>query len=193
MNKFVKDMLMSKYGIDGRNPYGSRGGYVSSRRPRTDRAMNDYADYGYRRDYRDYADYDDYGRNRDYADYNRDYGRDYGRDYAETEYGKLSKDDVKKWKSNIRNADGTTGEHFHQDQCEQMYRQAGINSVDMDTFCMVMNMMYADYCKIAKEYGIDRPDFYAMMSKAFLEDKDFEGTPDEKVWLYYKTIVEKEL
>ena len=29
MNKFVKDMLMSKY--DKRNPYGSQGGYVDSR------------------------------------------------------------------------------------------------------------------------------------------------------------------
>lgn len=39
MSQFVKDMLMAKYGMqgDGRNPYGSRGGYVSSRRPRGDR------------------------------------------------------------------------------------------------------------------------------------------------------------
>ena len=43
-------------GMDGRNPYGSRGGYVTSRRSRRgrrDRAMNDMGmDYGYGRDYR---------------------------------------------------------------------------------------------------------------------------------------------
>ena len=62
MNKFVKDMLMSqsRRSGDGRNPYGSRGGYVTSRRPRgRDRDMGDMEMYGmpkgdYRRDYGDY-------------------------------------------------------------------------------------------------------------------------------------------
>lgn len=44
--------------MDGRNPYGSRGGYVTSRRSRRrgrrDRGMGE--DYAYNRDYRDYAD-----------------------------------------------------------------------------------------------------------------------------------------
>jgi hypothetical protein len=42
----LRDYLMRR---DGRNPYGSEGGYVTSRRSRRDRGM-DYADY--RRDYR---------------------------------------------------------------------------------------------------------------------------------------------
>ena len=67
MNRFVKDMLMSqsRRSGDGRNPYGSRGGYVSSRRPRgRDRDMEDYGmpkgDYrrGAMPPMRDYADYD---------------------------------------------------------------------------------------------------------------------------------------
>ena len=34
MNSFVKDMLMAQsQRRDGRNPYGSRGGYVTSRSP----------------------------------------------------------------------------------------------------------------------------------------------------------------
>ena len=107
MNRFVKDMLMSQSrrsgGRDERNPYGSRGGYVSSRRPRgRDRDMEDYGmpkgDYrrGGMPPMRDYDDYDMRGdmRGRDYADYEmqdmrgRDYA-DYGMDYGMRDYGEL--------------------------------------------------------------------------------------------------------
>jgi hypothetical protein len=221
MNRFVKDMLMaqSRRGGDGRNPYGSRGGYVTSR-PRRDRDMEDYADYEGRdmrrggmvdmaRDYgdynRDYADYDmrrgDYGsqdiRGRggyDRADY-ADYGMDYGmRDYGEMEYGKMSHKDIENWKRHMKNQDGTMGEHFKKEQVHQAARQIGVNPEEYGNehiFGLVMNMMYSDYCAVAKKFGLDRPDFYAELAKAFLNDKDFEGEPEEKVWLYYKCISEK--
>lgn len=42
MNRtMIRDYLMSRNRIDGRNPYGSRGGYVTSRRGRRDRLMMD--------------------------------------------------------------------------------------------------------------------------------------------------------
>ena len=231
MNKFVKDMLMSqsRRGGDGRNPYGSRGGYVTSRRPRgRDRDMEDYgmpkgdyrrggrdyADYegrdmrrGYDRDYerdygdygRDYADYDmrggDYGsqdmRGRDYGDYGMDYGM---RDYGEMEYGKMSHKDIEKWKKHMKNKDGTMGEHFKKDQVMQAARQIGVNPEEYGEhiFPLVMNMMYSDYCAVAKKFGLDRPDFYAELAKAFLNDKDFGGEPEEKVWLYYQCIAAPE-
>ena len=213
MNRFVKDMLMaqSRRGGDGRNPYGSRGGYVSNRRPRRDRDMEDYADYegrdmrgGYRRDYE--RDYGDDGRG--YADYDmprsdyemhemrgRDYGMDYGmRDYGEMEYGKMSHKDIEKWKKHLKNQDGTMGEHFKHDQVMQAARQIGVNPEEYGEhiFPLVMNMMYSDYCAVAKKFGLDRPDFYAELAKAFLNDKDFGGEPEEKVWLYYKCISEQE-
>jgi hypothetical protein len=101
-------------GRDGRNPYGSRGGYVVSRRSRRDRAMGssrgremDYArggrgressrDYGmdYNYDMRGGRDYEmDYARN---INYSGSYGgtpfqyrkmENYGRDYhRERDYG----------------------------------------------------------------------------------------------------------
>ena len=54
---------------DGRNPYGSRGGYVTTRRPgRRDRAERDYADYERgNRQGRDYADYERGRQGRDYC------------------------------------------------------------------------------------------------------------------------------
>ena len=223
MNKFVKDMLMaqSRRSGDGRNPYGSRGGYVSNRRPRRDRDMEYYGmpkgdyrrDGRYDRDMADYESRDMRGdmRSRDYGDYNRDYadyemhdmrGRDYGdygmdygmRDYGEMEYGKMSHKDIENWKNHMKNQDGTMGEHFKKEQVMQAARQIGVNPEEYGEhiFPLVMNMMYSDYCAVAKKFGLDRPDFYAELAKAFLNDKDFEGEPEEKVWLYYQCIAAPE-
>jgi hypothetical protein len=66
MNKFAKEYMASKR--DGRNPYGSRGGYVRDSR-RGDRNMGDgrrdYAGGDYDRDYADYGD-ESYGDSRRY-------------------------------------------------------------------------------------------------------------------------------
>ena len=45
---------------------------------------------------------------------------------------------------------------------------------------------------VAKKYGVDIPEYYADLAKAFLRDKDFDGKPEEKLYLYYKTIVEQD-
>lgn len=60
---------------DGRNPYGSRGGYVSGRRPRRDRASeydDGYDRAGYDREYDGRYDYSEDSRYRDERDYNYD-------------------------------------------------------------------------------------------------------------------------
>ena len=175
MNKYAK-MLMTS---DGRNPYGSRGGYV-----------RDYEhEYPMRRE--DYA-----MRSRDYANY-YDGRYDYRRDMKMYDYGEpemFSHKDMETWKSMMRNEDGTRGAHFRTEQVKRACEQAGIDCEEFgdDVFCLAMNMMYSDYCKVAKKYGVDSPEFYADMAKAFLRDKDFDGKPEEKLYLYYKTIVEKD-
>lgn len=191
MNKFAR-MLMQ----DGRNPYGSRGGYVRSDR------RNDYEDDYAMRGNRDREDYrrNDYrrDRNEDYAYYNDMRMRDYNEeDYRRRDYGKpemFSHKDMESWKSMMRNEDGTRGEHFRKEQVKHACEQAGIDCEEFgeDVFCLAMNMMYSDYCKVAKKYGVDRPEYYADLSKAFLRDKDFDGKPEEKLYLYYKAIVEKD-
>ncbi len=206
-NRFVRDMLHSRYGggYDGRNPYGSRGGYVTSRSPRRDRAQGmPYNGYP-PRDMRNMYDtrnmpmpYDmngvPYDGNRDYG-YNGGYDGNYdmrGRDYGEEQYGKLSREDMEKWKHGLENADGSHGEHFKPEQLEQLARQMNIDIErmgGMDVFCMAVNMMYADYCGVARKYNLDRPEYYIDLAKAFLEDKDFHGNGEEKLWLYYKCIV----
>jgi hypothetical protein len=207
MNKFAR-MLMQ----DGRNPYGSRGGYVRSDRRsdyeddyamRGNRDRNDMArsNRGYDRDMEDYrrSGYTRRDRNEDYASYNDRRMHDYDdeEDYRRRDYGKpemFSHKDMETWKSMMKNEDGTRGEHFRPDQVKHACQQAGIDCEEFgeDIFCLAMNMMYSDYCKVAKKYGVDRPEYYADLAKAFLRDKDFDGKPEEKLYLYYKAIVEQD-
>lgn len=205
MNKFAR-MLMK----DGRNPYGSRGGYVRSdrrsdyddyaMRGNRDRRMDYEDDYarGGRNDY-EYHDMARRDRNMDYATYNenRMRDRDYEDDYRRMDYGKpemFSHKDMETWKSMMKNEDGTRGEHFRKEQVKHACQQAEIDCEEFgeDVFCLAMNMMYSDYCKVAKKYGVDTPEYYADLAKAFLRDKDFDGKPEEKLYLYYKAIVEQD-
>ena len=59
---------------------------------------------------------------------------------------------------------------------------------DPNDFWAVMNMMYSDYCQVAKRQSVDTPGFYADMAKAFLEDSD---AVDGKAYLYWDCIADK--
>ena len=52
---------------------------------------------------------------------------------------------------------------------------------------VTMNMMYSDYYPVAVEFGLNRPEFYAALAKAFLLDKDGPG-PERKLMAYYEHI-----
>lgn len=249
MNRYAQDMLSRRGMRDGRNPYGSRGGYVVSSRGRgRDRASEDMArgrgrgrgrggamyggsDYNYgsgaggysgserggQSDYRDYAEYDYGNYNMDYeqsGQYSRDYGYGndghYGKRYFPVEamgtfsgyygmededYGydgsyKLSSKDIKKWEKELENADGTKGKKWDTDQIRQVAQQHGIrfDEYSPELLTAIANMLYSDYCKVL---GSDMM-LYVKMAKAFLEDDDFEGEPEEKAMLYYKCIVSKD-
>lgn len=57
-------------------------------------------------------------------------------------------------------------------------------------FYVAVNMMYSDYCKVAKEYGMDKGvEFFAKMAKAFLHDTD---AVKDKLVAYWENIVQKE-
>ena len=56
-------------------------------------------------------------------------------------------------------------------------------------FFWAMNAMYADYHKVGKKFGVDKPEFYAHMAKCFIEDPDAK---DNKVEEYVKHIVRHE-
>lgn len=215
MNRYAQDMLSRRSMRDGRNPYGSAGGYISRTRPRNrDRAMNEDMARGRGRDYAEY----DMGRtSMDYeqsGQYDRDYGYeqdghygnyrpveamgyfngyyDMGSDYDMRRDGtaKLSSKDIKKWEKELENADGTKGKKWDTDQIRQVAQQHGIRFEEYspELLTAVTNMLYSDYCKVL---GADMV-MYVKLAKAWLEDDDFEGEPEEKAMLYYKCIVSKD-
>lgn len=95
---------------------------------------------------------------------------------------------AEKWMKEIENEDGTKGAHWTLEQAKQLMAQKGIKA-DPVSFWVVLNSMYADYCKTFKKYGVgDKIDFYVDLTKDFLNDKDSVGG-DAKVAAYFEHIV----
>ena len=101
MNSYMRDYLMRRRMTDGRNPYGSRGGYVDSRRDRNYEQTS-------RRDMGSYYPFNVAGQFGRYDghypmpmpmmyDYRRNYNYDMAGDYGET----LSKDELKTWNKKL--------------------------------------------------------------------------------------------
>lgn len=91
------------------------------------------------------------------------------------------------WLEKMQNADGSRGTKWQYERAEQLMKQVGFQGDPMEFF-VILNAMYSDYCKAAKKFGVDRPDFYAELAKAWLDDPDAE---DDKAMLYYEYIVKK--
>ena len=174
MNRIVWDYLERKSG-DGRRRRNRRTGRYMS-----DRAMS--------RDYEDERDYEDYAEDRRMR---HDYEE---RDYADARGEKLSlsKSDMHEWKRKLRNADGSKGIHYDTQQIMQAAEKIGMRFREYDEkeLCMVVNMLYSDYCEVTAKYIPHEKAlmFYVELAKAFLEDEDApEGS--EKLALYYHCIV----
>lgn len=243
MNRYARRMLHER---DGRNPYGSRGGYVTSRDPRRrdrrDRGEYDEYDmrgrdghhrmyeepYGRLRGEFEYEQYDDYdcydygdyrgmdmrgrGRGRGRMDYGDDWDEsDYGgrsrnsrgqytsrrggrRDYGEDEEYKLTKHDIKEWEEDMENDDGTKHFHFPKEVVEQKAMQMGIDHKKFgeNALWVATNLKYSDGVLTAKKFGVDRIEYYIECAKEFLEDKDYDGTGEEKLYTYYMCIAKQD-
>ena len=196
-NRYLQDRAMRRGSMrDGRNPYGSRGGYVTSRRGRRDREMGDYADYEMQRG-RDYdmaqnVSYPMYGiggyrpYEGDMADY--DYARRSGRgrdyyDYASDDMDDEWKEHLKKWSEKLKKKDRF---NMPKDQVLQNAKQMGVKFDDYneEEFLTTYYMVLSDYPKIANE-----PHTYLALAKDWLEDKDTALKGSEKLCAYYYEIV----
>lgn len=93
---------------------------------------------------------------------------------------------AKEWTAMMMNEDGTKGPHWSMEQIKKVIEQRGMPGDPVEIW-VAMNMMYSDYCKVAKKLGVNTMDFYAEMARAFLDDKD-AGAPD-KLTAYYEHIV----
>ena len=93
---------------------------------------------------------------------------------------------AEQWARNMEKEDGSKGPKWTKEQVKPYMAQTGYHGPEYK-FWVIMNAMYSDYCKVAKKYGMDRPEYYADLAKAWLEDRD--AVP-EKAGLYYRYIVQ---
>ena len=104
-----------------------------------------------------------------------------------TKMMEFTREDAEKWVSHMENEDGTTGARWTMEQTDAVANITGVH-VKPCTWWTAMNVMYSDYYGVAAKYGLDRPEFYADLAKAFLMDKD-AGGPEAKMAGYYHGIV----
>lgn len=171
--------------MDERNPYGSRGGYVSSsRRDRADE-RRDYERENYERDYNnDYRSYDRYDSgDRRYDRYDYDYR---GRDYAEKEMDEEYEEDLKEWTKKLKKHDRFG---LSESDIVNKAKSMGIRfeEYNEDEFIATYYMMQSDYKNVGNDAHI-----YMQMAKSFLEDKDAEKQGSEKLCIYMYEIVKGE-
>lgn len=212
----MRDMAMRRMSQmrDGRNPYGSRGGYVTSRDPRRRDRMGRMEDYNYSRG-RDYEYEGPEYPNRDmamrrdghyypfeitgkmgyeeemfdpyYQDMMHDYARGSGRDYAGAEM--LSNRELMDWSQKLmKDVEEKDKAFFKYENIEKKAKDMGIqfDKFTFDEFYLVCLMMYTDYCKTL---GTANMDIYLKLSKDWLQDQDSELKNSEKLYAYYYYVV----
>lgn len=110
-------------------------------------------------------------------------------DHDEPETATFDRETAMQWAANMQNADGTTGPHWSMDQTSAIADGMGVQETNIPRWAwgVTMNMMYSDYYPVAVEFGLNRPEFYAALAKAFLLDKDGPG-PEQKLMAYYEHI-----
>ncbi len=214
MNNFLKRIVMDRRMRDRAYQGGYDGNYDRGRSEFEGEFRGDYeSDYartmpggGYRRDYapEEYEMPD--GRRG--VKYTGPYGiggrrhyprRDravYDEDYAADEEIKLTKTEMREWKEDLHNADGTHGPHFSVDQIMQAMQALNLQprGYTEKELCLTANMLYSDYCKVFEQF-IPRDKeamVYVKMAKAFLDDVDASVKGGEKLAAYYYAIVEED-
>lgn len=166
--------------MDGRNPYGSRGGYVTSHRPRGDRAEMD-GRYEYEGIFRG-------GDSRMY-DNDMDGRRGYRgrRDYAEG--NKLEPQELAEWHKKLMSEVPDSSKEMLSE--EKIMKKAKENGIKMekyseDEFLVTVLMMYTDYWETA---GRGNLDMYVKLAEDFLCDEDSHLKGGEKLAAYYENVV----
>ena len=193
MNRYLRDRMIGRdrahrdyRGRDGRNAYGSRGGYIRDSR------RGDYRNSDYRReDYmdRDYRDYRDEPRERtpEWTDRFKRTAFEYG-DFTDMDYAEMDeeyKSELEEWcrelKKQVRNP-------LPKSEVINKAEQMGVHfdKYDEKEFYTTVMMLMSDYPHIGQ------PETYIAMAKQWLEDNDAELTGSEKLSAYYYTIIKGE-
>lgn len=99
---------------------------------------------------------------------------------------KLTQEKAKEWVRNMKNEDGTKGEHWSIDQVKRLLQQRGME-MDPLMVWVAMNAFYSDLCKVNERHGVNSPEYYLDAAVAFwLKDAD---AVSDKLSVYYDCIV----
>lgn len=104
---------------------------------------------------------------------------------------KLTKEKAEKWVRSMRGDDPKSrGEMWSYEDSKKLAEERGLptEGQEMIDFYVVLNMVYTDYCKVAKEHGVDTEDYYADLAEAWLYDRDAKP-PTEKLMAYHKYVI----
>lgn len=108
----------------------------------------------------------------------------------EPDAAEFDRETAMQWAERMQNADSSTGPHWTMEQTTAVAESMGIQEPVIPRWAwgVAMNMMYSDYYPVAVEFGLNRPEFYGALAKAFLLDKDGPG-PERKLMKYYEHVV----
>ena len=112
----------------------------------------------------------------------------------EGEEAKMDRETAEEWVRNMKNEDHArpTGPRWSMEELKQMAQKFGLNpdpeNEEFIEFWAMTNAMYSDYCAVAKRFNITSPEYYGMMAKAWMDDKD--AVPN-KTAMYYACCVKK--
>lgn len=104
---------------------------------------------------------------------------------------KLTREKAEKWVKSMYGDDPKTrGEMWSYQDAKKLAEERGLptEGQEMVDFYVVLNMVYTDYCKVAKEHGVDTEDYYADLAEAWLYDRDAKP-PTEKLMAYHKYVI----
>lgn len=217
LDMFMRDMARGRMGMgrrDGRNPYGSRGGYITSRDPRRrDREGREYREdeheylgpeYPNREKMRDghymypfelsgrfgyEQEFDPYCEEMMY-DYSRGRGRDYNYGYDYRGGDMLSNRELMDWSQKLmQEIDEKDKGFFKYDNIEKKAKEMGVqfDKFSFDEFYTAVLMIFTDYCKTL---GTANLDIYLRLAKDWLCDDDVAMKYGEKLASYYDYVVE---
>lgn len=100
----------------------------------------------------------------------------------------LTLQEARAWVSGMHSADGSYGGKWdYNTVCDYMHRSM-MDKAKMPDVYAAMNMMYSDYCTVARKHGVDKTDFYADMAMAWINDPD---VPPGKTKRYYEEVVKE--
>ena len=104
----------------------------------------------------------------------------------------FTREDAEAWMRRMENENPAHphGAMWSEAQCLSVAASAGIDLHDIPgyVFWAAMNMQWSDEWSVARDFGVDQPQYYARQAEAFLRDKDAAG-PEAKIGAYYWGVV----